>query len=663
MQDVLHLLNQTTLFSGLHDQHKQQIAGVFQRQQFNPGQVIFHEGDPGDSLFVIESGKVAVFVRNPQVGVDFELARLGGGQVFGEMALITEEPRTASVKAVEPTTCLVLPHALFVKICQQLPQVTLGIAKTLALRLDAVNKEQGVSFVSLAQMKPDPAAYQLVPAQLLQRHKMIPLKMEGNSLTLAMVDPGNTMGFDDVRRCLHGVDVKPVAISGDDYKRFLDQYGQEIGAGGGAQAGAAASRAGADWQQLQIFSDADDSAAEKRAAANVSGQEVVQLLNMIMAEAIDREASDIHIDCERLSVVVRYRVDGRLQARDKAVPKSHYTPLISRIKILSGMDIAEKRLPQDGRISLTYKGRDFDLRVASMPVRGGERIAMRLLDSGSSVLELTNLILADKLAHLVRQMVFKPNGAVLVTGPTGSGKTTSLYSLIKERTRHSQDLNIVTVEDPIEYDLAGIAQVQVNENAGLSFPQVLRGFLRHDPDIILIGETRDVVTAKIAMEAALTGHLVLTSMHTNSAIDSVIRLREMGVDPFLIANAVSGVLAQRLVRRVCPACAQPHKYIDSVVDNLRRAGVFADDEPIELKKGAGCQNCEGSGFRGRVGVYEVLQVTEQLKTMIAEGVPMSKVKEAAVQSGMVTLQRYAGFLLKSGLTVPSEVLRILNVGG
>jgi len=257
--------------------------------------------------------------------------------------------------------------------------------------------------------------------------------------------------------------------------------------------------------------------------------------------------------------------------------------------------------------------------------------------------------------------VFKPNGAILVTGPTGSGKTTTLYSLIKERTRHSQDLNIVTVEDPVEYDLPGIAQVQVNESAGLNFAQVLRGFLRHDPDIIMVGETRDGETAKIAMEAALTGHLVLTSMHTNSAIDSVLRLREMDVEPFLIGNAVSGVLAQRLVRRICPMCAEPHQYIDSVVDNLKRAGALSPDEPIEMKKGAGCQNCEGTGFRGRVGIYEVLQLTESLKRLVSESAPLSKVKEEAQRGGMVTLQRYAGFLLKSGLTVPSEVLRVLQV--
>ncbi|NOZ85783.1 MAG: Flp pilus assembly complex ATPase component [Deltaproteobacteria bacterium] len=661
-EQIVSLLDQTLLFAKLHQAHKQQIASVLQRITFEPGQVIFNEGDPGDALYIIENGKVAVFVKNPQVGVAFELARLGSGQVFGEMALITEAPRNASVRALEKTQCLVLSTALFQKICQQLPAVTMGIAKTLAQRLSAVNKEQGISFVNLARMQPDPNIYQLVPSAILQRHKLIPLKMEGNSLTLAMVDPSNVMGIDDVRRCLHGIEIKPVAISEEDYKTYIKKYAKQDG----SQSVGLAEKRGpvaTDWRQLEIFSDAAEAAEDKRAATKVAGQEVVTILNQILAEGLGREASDIHIDSERHTVSVRFRVDGRLQQWEKSIPRTHFRPLVSRIKILSGMDIAEKRLPQDGRFSLAYKGKEYDMRVASMPVRGGERIAMRLLDSSSSFLELDNLILADKLAHLVRRMVFKPNGAVLVTGPTGSGKTTTLYSLLKERIRHGQDINVVTVEDPIEYDLSGVAQVQINEGAGLDFPTVLRGFLRHDPDIILVGETRDPKTAKIAMEASITGHLVLTSMHTNSAIGSVVRLKEMGIDNFLVANAVSGVVAQRLVRRCCPMCSKPFKYIDSVVENLKRIGVLGPEENPKLVKGEGCPNCNNTGFRGRVGVFEVLQVTEGLKNLIAEDVSISRLKEEANRGGMVSLAKYAGFLLKNGLTVPSEVLRILSFEG
>lgn len=656
MEENVKLLDQTTLFSGLHPKHREQIASVLQPAQFPAGETVFSEGDPGDALYVVKAGEVVVHVTNPEVGIHFELARLGPGQVFGEMALLTEQPRGATVRASSDTTCLVLAREVFVRVCQQLPDVTLAVAKTMALRLDAVNREQGISFASLANLSVDPEAYALVPTQILQRHKMIPLKMDGNMLTMAMVDPSNVMGFDDVRRCLHGVNVKPVAISEEDYSSYFERT---IRPSMVAAAPGSSDAPGSGWRELEIFSAQAVGEEDKRAASGVTGQEIVALVNQIMAEAIDREASDVHIDCEKLNVHVRYRVDGQLVEREQAVPRSHYRPLISRIKILSGMDIADQRLPQDGRISLTYRKRDFDVRVASMPVRGGERIAMRLLDAGSSILELGNLILAEKLAQLVRRMAFRPTGAVLVTGPTGSGKTTTLYSLLRERTRYAQDMNIVTVEDPIEYDLPGMAQVQVKETSGLTFPVVLRGFLRHDPDIIMVGETRDATTARIAMEASITGHLVLTSMHTNSALGSIVRLREMGIEPYLIANALSGVIAQRLVRRVCPMCSEKATYMDSILENLYRCGVLREGEQVQMVKEGGCDNCDQTGFRGRVGVYEVLQMGESLRTLVAGEAPMEQLRKAAEAQGMVTMPRYAGFLLKHGLTVPSEVLRIL----
>jgi type IV pilus assembly protein PilB len=658
MEDVVKLLDRTVLFADLHPSHKQQVASVMERRRYGAGEVIFEEGQPGDALYVVETGKVEVFARNPQMGVDFELARLGAGQVFGEMALVTEEPRSASVRAAEPTTCVVLPLPVFVKICDQLPDVIRAVARTLARRLKELNREQGISFASLSSLDVDPAAYGLVPAELLQKHRMIPLRLEGNRLLLAMVDPGNTMGFDDVRRCLHGVDVKPIAIGEEDYRRYLERNVRPSIMASGPAASVAA---GTNWRQLRIFSDAEEAEEDRRAASAVTGREVVDLLNQILAEAVDREASDVHIDVERLSVHVRLRIDGSLVERDKAIPRSHYRPLISRIKIVAGMDIAEQRLPQDGRISFSYDGRDYDVRVASMPVRGGERIALRLLDATSGVLELSSLVLADKLAQVVRRMVFRPNGAVLVTGPTGSGKTTTLYALLTERTRYARDLNIMTVEDPIEFDLPGISQVQVNEGAGLSFPRVLRGFLRHDPDAILVGETRDGVTAKIAMEASITGHLVLTSMHTNSALGSVLRLRDMGIEPYMIANAVTGVVSQRLVRRICPVCSEKADYPSSVVENLERTGLVRPGEEPEMVRENGCENCAHTGFRGRVGVYEVLQMTDGLRHLIGADVPMSELRAEAEGHGMVTLPRYAGFLLKHGLTVPSEALRILSV--
>ncbi len=661
MQEVISLLDRTMLFATLHPSHKEQVAQVMQRLSLQPGQGVFEEGDPADALYIVESGSVSVFARNRDLGVELEVARLDPGQVFGEIALLTEAPRNASVRALVATTCLVLPRPVFLKICEQLPQVMLAVVKTLAKRLDEVNRERGIQFASLSSLKVDPETYKIVPAQILEKHRMIPLNVQGAALTLAMVNPGDVMGLDDVRRCLHGIQVSPVAISDEDYRRFMERRARatQVPAAEKARMSMTAQRAGADWQKLQVYSDAEDAAEDKRASSAVQGPEIVALVNQVLAEAVDREASDVHLDCERLAVSVRYRIDGQLQQREKTVPRSHYRPLVSRIKIMAGMDIAEKRLPQDGRFSFSYGQRDIDVRVASMPARSGERIAMRMLEAGSGVLDIENLILADKLAQVVRRLIFKPSGAVLVTGPTGSGKTTTLYSLLRERMRYQNDRNIVTVEDPIEYALSGIAQVEVNEAVGLTFPRVLKGFLRHDPDIILVGETRDGVTARIAMEASITGHLVMTSMHTNSALGSVVRLRDMGIEPYMIATALSGVVAQRLVRRLCPLCTVAERYPDSVVQNLARAGVLGEGENPDMAREVGCENCEGTGFRGRVGVYEVLQVEPGFRQLVAAGAPAADLRKEALARGMVPLQKYAGFLLRSKLTVPSEVLRIL----
>ena len=661
MQDVVKLLDNTTLFADIHKSHRRQIAEVMERRQYRAGQVILKAGEVGDGLFVIETGKVSVFVNNEQMNVDFEIDRLGEGQVFGEMALLSKEPTSLSVRAVEQTACLILPRKVFSRICEQLPQVTLSIAATLSVKLNTMSREQGVSFVSLSSMRVDPEADHLVPAQILQRHRMIPLRIDGATLTLGMVDPNNTLGFDDVRRVLSGVEVRPVAISDDDYQTYLRRNVKMLAGDDGDVSTAGLSgteRPGARYKQLQIHSAAED-AADDRAQGQLAGQEVVDLVNLLLAEAVDREASDLHLDVEHTGVKVRFRVDGRLRPREQNIPRAHYRALISRIKVIAGMDIAERRLPQDGRISLTYRDRAFDVRVATMPARNGERVAMRLLEGATAILDVGQIMLARELTEVVRRMIFKPNGVVLVTGPTGSGKTTTLYSLLRERTRQSDDMNIVTVEDPVEYDLPGISQVQVNESIGLTFPEVLRGFLRHDPDIILIGETRDEVTARIAMEAALTGHLVLTSMHTTSALGSVIRLKEMGVPSFLIANALTGVISQRLVRRCCPMCTQPYRYPPSVTENLVRAGVFVEGDEPQMVKGAGCETCGGTGFRGRVGVFEVLQITEGLRQLIAEDASMQKMRAEADGRGMVNLVRFSSFLLENQLTIPSEILGIL----
>ncbi|NOZ86901.1 MAG: Flp pilus assembly complex ATPase component [Deltaproteobacteria bacterium] len=660
MNDVGAILGETSLFSEVHKSHRRQIAEVMEPKRYQPGEIILGAGEVSPGLFLVVKGTVGLFARTDLVDAEFEEDRLGKGGFFGELSLLSSEPSVYTARAVKNVHCLLLPRTIFEKICEQLPSVLLAVASSLASRLNRLRKENSVPFISLSGARVDPDAYRLLPQEILRRHKVIPLYIDNGTLVLGMVNPGNLAAYETVKKSLSGTRVRPVAISESDYLAFEKKYitfaGREQESG--RRGNVSKSPAGSDWRKLTLVEGAGTNLEEQASSARVQGKEVVALLNQLLAEAIDLQASDLHLDPDIGGAGVRFRIDGRLSRREHPIPSSFYRALVSRIKIVSGLDIAERRHPQDGRMSMDYRGRRYDVRVATMPALGGEHVAMRFLEADSARQGLPNLVLAKELVEVIRKMIFSPVGAIMVTGPTGSGKTTTLYSLMTERMNIEEDLNIVTVEDPIEYSVPGITQVQVNEAGGLTFPDALRGFLRHDPDVIMIGETRDEVTARIAMEAALTGHLVLTSMHTNSAINSIIRLREMGIPKFLIANATLGVIAQRLVRRCCPMCSEEYTYSDAVMDNLRSAGIIGDKDFV-MVAGRGCEHCGGTGFKGRVGVYEVLQLNSVLRNMIAEGASTKDLEFEAEAHGMVTLRRYARFLLQSRLTVPGEVLAIL----
>jgi type IV pilus assembly protein PilB len=368
--------------------------------------------------------------------------------------------------------------------------------------------------------------------------------------------------------------------------------------------------------------------------------------------ALKKGASDIHIEPMEKGCRVRYRIDGVLR-EEMMLPRKIILPLISRIKIISKLDITERRLPQDGRITMKVGDKTVDFRVSSVPTKFGEKICTRILDKSNTAMGLDRIISHQPTLELVREMIKKPYGIIFVTGPTGSGKSTSLYSALAEK--NEIDVNISTVEDPIEYDLAGINQVQVNSDIGLDFARVLRAFLRQDPDIILVGETRDKETAKIAVEAALTGHLVFTTLHANDAPSTFMRLNEMGIEPFLISTSIIGIIAQRLVRRICPNCKE--KYVPEKAI-LKYLGL---QEDIELYKGKGCDACSMTGYKGRVGVYEVLMIDEPVRHLIAEGAETNIIRQEAIRRGMRTLKDYCIILLKEGLTTIDEVLRTVAI--
>jgi type IV pilus assembly protein PilB len=396
---------------------------------------------------------------------------------------------------------------------------------------------------------------------------------------------------------------------------------------------------------------------------------VINLVNRILAKALHDKVSDIHIEPQEENLRIRFRKDGVLREAFDPLPKKIIPAVTARFKIIANLDIAERRLPQDGRIRRLFEGRKVDFRVNTLPSRYGEKVVLRILDNSATQLGLDKLITDPETLHIVQEMVSRPFGLILVTGPTGSGKTTSLYSALAER--NEPGINISTVEDPIEYSLPGITQVQVIREKGLDFATALRAFLRQDPDVLLVGETRDKETAKTAIEAALTGHLVLTTLHTNDAPGAIARLGEMGIEPFMVSSSLIGVLAQRLVRRVCPDCRIPYT---PTVEELARYGLSASQEvgitfykantltteEIQAAKTQGhiCPTCNGVGYKGRCGVYEVMRISENLQTLINEEAPTERIKEVAVEEGMKTLLAYSLDLVRQGLTTLEEVERV-----
>jgi type IV pilus assembly protein PilB len=405
---------------------------------------------------------------------------------------------------------------------------------------------------------------------------------------------------------------------------------------------------------MEVQQDEEEKPSTTDLATASEDAPIVRLANNILALAIKKGASDIHIEPQEDGVVLRLRIDGVLYVETK-LSKKIQLPLASRFKILSRLDIAERRLPQDGRISIKLENRAIDFRISTVPAKFGEKIAMRILDKSGNLMSLDKIIVHGPTVERLRWMISQPYGIIYVTGPTGSGKTTTLYSSLNEI--NSPDINISTAEDPIEYDLAGLCQVQTHKDIGLDFARILRAFLRQDPDVILVGETRDEETAKISVEAALTGHLVFTTLHTNDAPSSFTRLEEMGIEPFLMANSTIGILAQRLARRICKNCKVQ---IEVDETTLGYFGYTKENAP-PFYKGEGCDQCNHTGKKGRVGIYELLTMNDDLKRAVARGAKTDEIRDIARASGMKTLKEYAMFLMAEGVTGVDEVLTNLVV--
>jgi type IV pilus assembly protein PilB len=538
-----------------------------------------------------------------------------------------------------------------------------------------LSKQYGVPAINLASFKIDLTIIKLVPTETARKYQIIPLSRSGSTLTIAMTDPTNVFAMDDIK-FMTGYTVEPVVGSEVAITDAIEKYypsGKPGAAGAKGGKGSdkpvtgstleMASRGleelqatlGGDADGVEVLEELQEISAEALARQGEDAP-VVRLVNVVLMSAIQKGASDIHIEPYEKELRVRYRIDGILY-NIMAPPMKYRDAIVSRIKIMSKLDIAEKRLPQDGRIKIRYneqgEPKEIDFRVSVLPTLFGEKIVLRLLDKDKLMLDMTKLGFEPESLTKFEHAIARPWGMVLVTGPTGSGKTNTLYSSIAKI--NTPETNIMTAEDPVEFNLAGINQVQVKENIGLNFAAALRSFLRQDPNIILVGEIRDFETAEIAVKAALTGHLVLSTLHTNDAPSTINRLMNMGIEPFLVASSVHLICAQRLVRRVCASCKEPNPMTPEA---LMQAGFNADDAAnVTPMKGAGCERCNNTGYKGRVGLYEVMEVSEELRELILVGASGLELRRKAIDEGMITLRASGLRKVKDGLTSIEEVVR------
>ncbi|TFD34755.1 type II secretion system protein GspE [Cryobacterium sp. TMT2-10] len=503
-------------------------------------------------------------------------------------------------------------------------------------------QQANLPFVELADYPVDRLAVALVPVAVCKRHEVIPIAVDDGRLILAMVDPGNVFAVDDVREASR-MRVTQVVAERSDLLAAITRYHR------------------ADDELSDLTSTLEEeNAATESSSFGVSDSidddaPIVRFVNLLVSQAIQDLASDIHIEPGEHSLRVRYRIDGVLHEMQTA-PKSIQNGVISRLKIMSDIDIAERRKPQDGRMTVRHAGRQIDLRVATLPTVWGEKVVMRILDNSNTTLDVRALALLEHNFEAYKTSYSKPYGMILITGPTGSGKSTTLYTTLGAVAR--PEINVITVEDPVEYRMAGINQVQVNPKAGLTFASALRSILRSDPDVVLLGEIRDHETAQIAIEASLTGHLVLSTLHTNDAPSAITRLTEMGIEPFLVGSAMDCVVAQRLARRLCDKCKKPSDLSADYLTKLRFA--FDPDRPLPtIHEPVGCTSCSKTGYRGRIAVHEVMTVTEDIERLAVARASSAEIGRVAREQGMITLREDGWAKAQMGLTSIEEILRVV----
>jgi len=561
------------------------------------------------------------------------------GQVIKEITQLTEEDITQALQVQRGT------HEPLGQL-----MVKMGLI-TERDRARALGRQWGIPFEEINADSIDPEIVNLIPRHLIHRYRALPIARQGNRITVAMSNPLDIFTIDQLR-LVTGLEVDVVITVEEELNNLITNM---MSSG---------DRINETIKRVvdEVSGDSELKFTEKKREEEISIDQlrelvddapIIQLVNMIIRQALTDKASDIHIQPEISRVRVRYRIDGMLQD-GTVVPKQVQAALISRIKVMAEMDIAEKRAPQDGRISLIMNNREYDLRVSTLPGAQGEKVVMRVLDKSGISLQLSKLGFPSAMSEQYERLIHRSYGIMLVTGPTGSGKSTTLYATLN--TLNDPEKNILTVEDPVEYQLPGLTQTQVNVRAGMTYANVLRSMLRQDPDIILVGETRDKETAIVSIEASLTGHLVFSTLHTNDAPGSVARLTEMGIEPFLTASAVIGVLAQRLVRSICPRCKEAYT---PPSEAFRRLNLPVETDKVSFYRGAGCQFCRNTGYKGRMGVFELMAVDNEIRELILQRAPTHVLRQAALEAGMISLKQDAMQKILEGLTTMEEALRVI----
>jgi len=686
-EKIQPFLANSALFKNAAKEVVAKVATLVQALECADGSEIVTAGKANDGLGILFSGKAQILLPSPG-GELLPVEDVLPGDAFGEVGALLEEPSPYFVIASEPCRVLWIPAPTLQGMIGTLAVVGEALAKRLSERvasfaavekpgapefmtdveaqlLEAVDESARsrplqppppvpdasgtIPFMELREFDLSPSVLAMVPTKLIRSFRLLPARLAGNVLTVAMVNPRDNAALAELRRTLHTVQVIPVAIGLEDFNsalvrlKLLDDAGPKKAGG---------PRINPDSFLFETVAEQDRDRPDARA-----GDDAIRLVNKMIAAGLEREASDIHIEPTAQGFRVRFRVNGVLQDWNEPIPPN--TPLkgiTARIKVLAGLDITERRLPQDGRIGLTAGKRDIDLRVSTLPANRGEKIALRILEAAGSTRALEQIFLDPTVLGAARKALNRPYGGIVIAGPTGSGKTSSLYALLNERKVTRPDTNIIMVEDPIEYRLPGVTQVQVNAAAGLGFAQVLRSMLRQDPDVIVVGEMRDEDTVRIGLEAAMTGHLLLTSLHANHAISVIQRLENLGAGRALIAQSIHLVLVQRLVRKLCSACRKLDTPAPALLESLIARKIVDKGQQV-LPRAVGCDACAGSGYVGRAAVVESLQVTDPVREAIAGGRALADVQQIAREGrALVQFGDYARHLLHKEIISASEVL-------